>query len=59
VIQRIFSKYSSSRRFASDLLQFCLQIQEQFCNKTFPGEKKYLPETPEADSGRCIFSGDP
>ena len=33
------SKYSSSRRFASDLLQFCLQLQEQFCNKTFPGEK--------------------
>ena len=33
------SKYSSSRRFASDLLQFCLQLQEQFCNKMFPGEK--------------------
>ena len=33
--------------------------EEECNNKTLPGEKKYLPETPEADSGRCIFSGDP
>ena len=39
MIQRVFSKYNLNRRFASDLLQFCLQLQEQFCNKMFPGEK--------------------
>ena len=38
MIQRI-SKYNLNRRFASVLLQFCLQLQEQFCNKMFPGEK--------------------
>ena len=39
MIQRVFSKYNLNRRFASVLLQFCLQTQEQFCNKMFPGEK--------------------
>ena len=39
MIQRVFSKYNLNRRFASGLLQFCLQLQEQFCNKMFPGEK--------------------
>ena len=39
MIQRVFSKYNLNRRFASVLLQFCLQLQEQFCNKMFPGEK--------------------
>jgi hypothetical protein len=49
------SKYNLNRRFASVLLQFCLQLQEQFCNKMFPGEKNTYRELPGTDSGRCIF----
>ena len=50
------SKYNLNRRFASVLLQFCLQLQKQFCNKTFPGEKNTYRELQRRISADVYFS---